>query len=86
MSLLLLLLGCFSRVRLLATPWTRAYQAPPSMGFSRQEYWSGVPSPSPNMSLGNPIILVNKEVVTEYKDAPIEVESQLEKAYIVQKV
>ena len=32
-----------SRVRLLATPWTAAYQAPPSMGFSRQEYWSGVP-------------------------------------------
>ena len=31
-----------SRVRLLATPWTAAYQAPPSMGFSRQEYWSGV--------------------------------------------
>ena len=35
------------RVRLLATPWTAAYQAPPSMGFSRQEYWSGVPVPSP---------------------------------------
>ena len=32
-----------SRVRLLATPWTAAHQAPPSMGFSRQEYWSGVP-------------------------------------------
>ena len=36
-----------SRVRLLATPWTVAHQAPPSMGFSRQEYWSGVPLPSP---------------------------------------
>ena len=36
-----------SRVRLLATPWTAAYQAPRSMGFSRQEYWSGVPLPSP---------------------------------------
>ena len=35
----------FSRVRLFATPWTVAYQSPPSMGFSRQEYWSGVPSP-----------------------------------------
>ena len=34
------------RVRLLATPWAAAYQAPPSMGFSRQEYWSGVPLPS----------------------------------------
>ena len=32
-----------SLIRLLATPWTAAYQAPPSMGFSRQEYWSGVP-------------------------------------------
>ena len=31
----------------LATPWTAAYQAPPSMGFSRQKYWSGVPLPSP---------------------------------------
>ena len=36
-----------SHVRLLATPWTAAHQAPPSMGFSWQEYWSGVPSPSP---------------------------------------
>ena len=36
-----------SRVQLLVTPWTAAYQAPPSMGFSRQEYWSGVPLPSP---------------------------------------
>ena len=35
-----------SRVQLLATPWTAAHQAPPSMGFSRQEYWSGVPLPS----------------------------------------
>ena len=35
-----------SRVWLLATPWTAAYQAPPSTGFSRQEYWSGVPLPS----------------------------------------
>ena len=35
-----------SRVRLLVTLWTAAYQAPPSMGFSRQEYWSGVPLPS----------------------------------------
>ena len=36
-----------SHVRLLVTPWTAAHQAPPSMGFSRQEYWSGVPLPSP---------------------------------------
>ena len=43
----LLLLSRFSRVQLLATPWTAAYQAPPSMGFSRQEFWNGVPLPSP---------------------------------------
>ena len=36
-----------SRVRLFATPWTVAYQVPPSMGFSRQECWSGLPFPSP---------------------------------------
>ena len=47
-SLLLLLLSCFSHVRLLATPWTAAHQAPPSMGFSKQEHWSGVPLPSPS--------------------------------------
>ena len=33
--------------QVLATPWTAAYQAPPSMGFFRQEYWGGAPSPSP---------------------------------------
>ena len=36
-----------SRVRLFVTPWTVAHQAPPSMGFSRQEDWSGLPFPSP---------------------------------------
>ena len=36
-----------SHVRLFETPWTVAYQAPPSMGVSRQEYWSGLPFPSP---------------------------------------
>ena len=40
-----------SRVRLFATPWTAAYQAPLPMGVSRQEYWSGVPLPSPQDSL-----------------------------------
>ena len=43
----LLLLSRFSRVRLCVTPKTAAHQAPPSLGFSRQEYWSGVPLPSP---------------------------------------
>jgi len=42
-----------SRVRLFATPWSVAYQAPLSMGFSRQEYWSGLPFPSPG-DLTNP--------------------------------
>ena len=42
-----------SRVRLFATPWTEAHQAPPSMGFSRQGYWSGLPFPSPG-DLPNP--------------------------------
>ena len=40
-----------SHIQLLATPWTEAYQAPPSMGFSRQEYWSGVPLPSPERAV-----------------------------------
>ena len=55
---LLVLLSHFSRVRLLVTPWTAAYKAPPSMGFSRQEYWSGVPLPSPTwmLVLGNSLI------------------------------
>ena len=39
--------------RLLATPWTAAFQAPPSMGFSKQEYWSGVPLPSPETLLNS---------------------------------
>ena len=42
-----------SRVRLWATPWTAAHQAPPSMGLSRQEYWSGLPLPSPFSTLEN---------------------------------
>ena len=44
---LLLLLSHFSHVWLCATPWTAAHQAPLSLGFSRQEYWSGLPFPSP---------------------------------------
>ena len=53
---LLLLLSRFSRVRLCATPRTAAHQAPLSIGFSRQEYWSGVPLPSPKGLLGSVII------------------------------
>ena len=47
LGMLLLLLSCFSRVRLCATSWTAAHQAPLSLGFSRQEHWSGLPFPSP---------------------------------------
>ena len=46
-TLAFLVVKSLSSVRLFATPWTVAYQAPPSMGFSRQEYWSGLPLPSP---------------------------------------
>ena len=46
-KLLLLLLSHFSCVQLCATPETAAHQAPPSLGFSRQEHWSGLPFPSP---------------------------------------
>ena len=47
--LLLLLLNCFSRFRLRVTPKTAAHHAPLSPGFSRQEHWSGLPLPSPQM-------------------------------------
>ena len=47
-----------SHVQLLATPWTAAHQAPPSMGFSRQEYWSGVPLPSPSENIKNSLLLL----------------------------
>ena len=54
-----------SRVRLLATPCTAAYQAPPSMGFSRQEYWSGVPLPSPTQ-----IPIITQITVATFKFLP----------------
>ena len=47
-----------SHIRLLATPWTAAYQAPPSMGFSRQKYWSGVPLPSPYVCITLKVISI----------------------------
>ena len=46
-TMILMKVKSLSCVRLFATPWTVAHQAPPSMGFSRQEYWSGLPFPSP---------------------------------------
>ena len=54
-----------SRVWLLVTPWTAAYQAPPPMGFSRQEYWSGLPLPSPNKG-----IFKNQGKNAWYRDFP----------------
>ena len=56
-------LKSLSRVQLLATSWTAAYQAPPSMGFSRQEYWSGVPLPSPRVLEWNPKVLSHPSVL-----------------------
>ena len=60
-----------SRVRLLVTLWTAAHQAPPSMGFSRQEYWSGVPLPSPCISpttwiIGNKMLRKKLESLTSW--------------------
>ena len=56
-----------SRVRLLATPWTAAHQAPPSMGFSRQEYYSGVPLPSPLCPLKSNKFPISKGIQTKQK-------------------
>ena len=61
---LLLLLSHFSHVRLCATPWMAAHQAPPSMGFSRQEYWSGVPLHSP--VLDNTAAWIQTENLNQY--------------------
>ena len=54
-----------SHVRLLATPWTTAHQAPRSMGFSRQKYWSGVPLPSPMTNLSS--ILKSRDITLSTK-------------------
>ena len=58
-----------SLVRLLATPWTAVHQAPPSMGFSRQEYWSGVPLPSPSKALKTSITKDCCGHIKKYADA-----------------
>ena len=55
-----------SPVWLLATPWTVAHQAPPSMGFSRQQYWSGVPLPSPLKCLIVDILVIFVERTSEF--------------------
>ena len=56
-----------SRVRLFSTPWTSAYQSPPSMGFSRQEYWSGMPLPSPLWCLAFFIVQLSHPYMTTGK-------------------
>ena len=55
-----------SRVRLFATPWIVAYQAPPSMGFSRQKYWSGLPFPSPPITSSWQIVGETVETLTGF--------------------
>ena len=60
-----------SRVQLFATSWTVARQAPLSMGFSRQEYWSGLPFPSPGISVCNCVlirIIIKASLKLENKD------------------
>ena len=65
-----------SCVRLLATPWTAAYQAPPSMGFSRQEYWSGVPLPSPTKPS---YISLNPFICTEWSRRKLTTKNTIKK-------
>ena len=60
-----------SCVRLLATPWTVAYQAPPSMGFLMQEYWSGVPLPSLDKALRDLLIQGDAELERRLRRQPI---------------
>ena len=62
-----------SHVRPSATPWTAAYQAPPSMGFSRQEYWSGVPLPS---------LMINLQSILKSRDITLPAKVHLVKAMI----
>ena len=90
--LLLLLLSRFSHVRLCATPWTAAYQAPPSMGFSRQEYWNGVPLPSPangnsshqikrRLLLGRKV-MTNQDSILKSRDITLPTKGHLVKAMV----
>ena len=58
-----------SGASLLATPWTAAYQAPPPMGFSRQEYWSGLPLPSP-------LVDTSRSLMTGLKEGTIPLHSE----------
>ena len=70
----MLLLSCFSRVRLCATPEMEAHQAPPSLGFSRQEHWSRLPFPSPmhksKREVAQSCPTLNDPMTTAYQAAP----------------
>ena len=63
-----------SRVQLLATPWTAAYQAPLSMGVSRQEYWSGLPLPSPISMKRAKVNLIIKRKSLKTRDCPAQLQ------------
>ena len=80
---LLLLLSLFSRVRLCATPWTAAHQALPSLGSSRQEYWSGLPLPSP--TVGYYSAIKRFSFWLSYTDTPpsTHTHSQLNQLYVL---
>ena len=77
--LLLLLLSRFSRVRLCATPQTAAHQAPRSPGFSRQEYWSGLPFPSPFFFKAYRIL---KKLIRIFSDLQKNCEDSPESSYV----
>ena len=62
-EMLLLLLSCFSHVQLFATPWTVAHQTILSMGFSRQEYWSGLPCPCPRIETLSHVSCIGRRVL-----------------------
>ena len=70
-----------SRVQLLGTPWTAAYQASPSMGFSRQEDWSGVPLPSPKLRLD----ILKYMAKDKYSQVCINIETMVTRSSFVKK-
>ena len=75
-----------SHAWLLATPWTGAYQAPPSMGLSRQEYWSGVPLPSPVQLLSHVQIFVSLLTATCQASLPFTMPLSLLKLMSIESV
>ena len=70
-----------SHVWLFATPWTAAHQAPSSIGFSRQEYWSGVPLPSPIVSLGLAILVHGSQKQPQFPTVQVTANDRQHKCY-----